>query len=446
MIFWIGVGIVLLGLMVLVHEWGHFVIARLVGVRVEIFSIGFGPRLAGVKRGDTDYRVSAVPLGGYVKMAGDQPGEEDRTGAPDEFFSKPRWQRTLIVLGGPTVNILTAILVLWGLFFINYERPAFLDEPPIIASVLPNSAAEQAGLQAGDRIVKFGHGNTGTWHDLLIETALASTAEVSTVFERDGAQVTTRLSLPSRAKDDPWLVGWRANIPAIVVGVQAESPGDRAGLKPGDLLLRIQGEPVHMSLGEIAESPVSRHIQEANGQPVTLEVERTGKVITIQATPVETDQGEGKRWVLGIIHLPAPRMIEKDLTLLQALPVALEETQSLARRMIDLVARLFTGRAGLGGVAGPVGITYFIGMQGEQGGWLPVINLTAAISLSLGILNLLPIPILDGGHILFFAIEGVIRRDLSVTVKERLSQAALAFFLLVFALVMYNDIARILSN
>ncbi len=444
-IFWIPVAIVLLGLLVLVHEWGHFVIARLVGVRVETFSIGFGPRLAGVKRGATDYRISAVPLGGYVKMAGDQPGEEDRTGAPDEFFSKSRWKRTLIVLGGPVMNLVTAVAVLAGVYVVHYERPAILDEPPIVAAVLPDSPAAVAGVQAGDRILRVGSGSTPTWHDVRIETALAGRPSVPVEVERGGARVPLQLSLPERGELDLGEVGWIPDIFPIVSGVVVDGPAGRAGIKPGDLLLAINGEKIRIS--PEGQNPISQRLQTLGGQPVVLTIEREGKAQEITVTPEYGDHPEGKRWLLGLQYGPHLRMVARDLTLGEAVVASVQTNVAMGGRMLDLVGRLFTGRASLRSVSSPVGIVHSMGTQGEEGGWLPVLNLTALISLSLGILNLLPIPILDGGHILFFAIEGVIRRDLSVTVKERLSQAALAFLLLVFAFAVYNDIAtRILSN
>ncbi len=440
---WILVGIALLGLMVLVHEWGHFVIAKLVGVRVEIFSIGFGKRLWGITRGPTDYRVSALPFGGYVKMAGDNPAE-DRSGAPDEFFSKPRWQRTLIVLGGPTVNILTAVLLLAGVFYVHYERPAVLDEPPVVAAVLSESPAGAAGVQPGDRILQIGAGSTATWEDVGIETALASGPAVPVVVQRGEQSLTLQLTLPERGQPGLWDVGWLPDISPIVIRVSPTGPAAKAGVKPGDLLLALNGEKLRIS--PEGQNPISQRLQQLGGQPAVLLIERDGKQQEITLTPEYGDHPDGKRWLLGLEYGPHFRTVRKQLTLPQALQESVHMNVSMGGRMLDLVARLFTGRASLRGVSGPVGIVHVTGTQGEQGGWLAVLNLTAAISLSLGILNLLPIPILDGGHILFFAIEGVLRRDLSLTLKERLSQVAMGFLLLVFVFVMYNDIVRIFFN
>src|SRR6202163_3072785 len=155
-------GALVLGILVLVHEWGHFVVAKLCGVRVDVFSIGFGTRLWGYKRGDTDYRVSALPLGGYVKMADDNP-LEDRKGDPDEFLSKPRWQRVLIALAGPAMNIILSIVLIAGVYMHGSKEPAYVDQPVVLAGVLPDSAAQKAGLAAGDRIVKINGANNPTW-------------------------------------------------------------------------------------------------------------------------------------------------------------------------------------------------------------------------------------------------------------------------------------------
>jgi regulator of sigma E protease len=239
-------------------------------------------------------------------------------------------------------------------------------------------------------------------------------------------------------------VGWLPDIHPIVRRVVTDGPAGRAGLRPGDVLLALNGESIRIS--PEGHNPISERLQKLGGQPVALTIEREGRQLDLTVTPEYGDHPDGKRWLLGLEYGPHLRTVVKDLSLGEAIAMSVEDNISMGRRMLDLVGRLFTGRTSPQNVSGPVGIVHMSGVVGEQGGWLAVLNLAVLISLSLGILNLLPIPILDGGHILFFAIEGVLRRDLSVTLKERLSQAALAFFLLVFVFVMYNDIARILSN
>ncbi|MBI2956119.1 MAG: RIP metalloprotease RseP [Acidobacteria bacterium] len=438
---WVLWAIVLLGLMILVHEWGHFIVCRLLGVRVEIFSIGFGPRLAGWQRGPTDYRVSALPLGGYVKMAGDTPGPE-RTGAPDEFFSKPRWQRVLIVLGGPTMNIVSAVALLTGVFAVRYERPAYLEEPAVIGAVLPDSAAARAGLEPGDRILRLGAAEIPTWEKAVLETVLAPAGPTRLEVERAGAAVQLQLEVPPETEQDPWRIGWVPDSRPVVLSVQPGSPAERAGLRPGDILQEMNGEPLYPSPS--GESAISQRLQGWGGEPVELTIEREGVEQQVSLTPIYGDHPEGKRWILGLSH--GPRTVRKDLTVPQAFSESVKRNSEITVQMLGLVGRLVTGRASLRGVQGPVGIVHFTGEVGEQGGWLPVINLMALLSLSLGVLNLLPIPVLDGGHILVFSIEGVLRRDLSLRLKERLVQLGFLFLVLVFAVVMYNDIARIYRN
>ncbi|MDA2914160.1 RIP metalloprotease RseP [Acidobacteriia bacterium AH_259_A11_L15] len=439
---WILVGILILGLMILVHEWGHFVVAKLFGVRVNVFSLGFGPRLFGVRRGATDYRVSALPLGGYVSMAGESPMDE-RSGALDEFLSKPRWQRVLIALAGPAMNILVAVLVLAGLYYSHYERAAFLEEPAVVAAVLPDSPAEEAGIEPGDIVVRFGGARRPTWEDLLVEAALANNQAVGMEVERQGESVALQLAVPEEAQRNPWKVGWIPDVMAVVRRVQAGSPAEQAGLQPGDVLLALNGRPVRVSPGTGGYGAVSQWLQKLGGQAVTLTIEREGVRQPLTVTPT---YGDDKRWILGFEYAGQVHMVSKELTLWQAMEASVRTNANLAVRMVDLVGRLFTGRVSLGSVQGPVGIVDVVGRIGEQAGLPAVVNLMALISLSLGILNLLPIPVLDGGHIAFLAVEGMIRRDLSLRLKERVMQAGIVFILLVFVVVMYNDIARIIRN
>jgi regulator of sigma E protease len=439
--FWILVGIGVLGVMVLFHECGHFLVAKLLRVRVLVFSIGFGPRLLGMKRGATDYRLSALPLGGYVRLAGDNPAEE-RAGARDEFLSQPRGHRALIVLAGPVTNILLAVAVLTGLYAYRYERPAFLDQPAVLAAVRPDSPAAEAGLEPGDRIVAFGSLRQPTWEQLLIESTLAESGPVRMEVERAGEILERELILPGITPEDPGQLGWVPDQRLMVETVQAQSPAERAGFRRGDLLLALGGSALRpTATGEI---PLSEQVQRAGGQPLLLTIERHGERQDIPVTPVFGDHPEGKRWLIGV-NVRA-ETVRQDLTLAQALGKAGEENLRMGGQMLTFLARLVTGRASMRGLQGPIGIVRYSGEAGEQGGWLAVLNLTVLISLSLGILNLLPIPILDGGHLAVLGVEAVRQRDLSLTLKERLTQVGLVFLLLVFAVVMYNDIVRIFFN
>jgi regulator of sigma E protease len=342
-------GGIVLGILVLVHEWGHFIVAKLCGVRVDVFSIGFGKRLWGVKRGDTDYRVSALPLGGYVRMAGDNPVEE-RTGAPYEFLSRPRWQRFLIAIAGPATNIALTFLILWGIY-------AFVDIP---------------------------------------------------------------------------------YVPPTIDQVQAGSAAEKSGLKAGDVIVSIDGKSGRTSADSVAA------IRGSDGQPIHLIVNRGGKDVPLTISPVHQKAPDGEMtWMIGA-GIVSREGRERE-GLIGGAQHAVQETIFDTRQIGQVLVGLFDGKVSVHDLAGPVGIVQLSG-EAAKSGPLTLLDLTAVISLNLGLLNLLPIPILDGGHVLMLAIEGLLRRELSLTFKERFVQVGLVFLLSVFAFVMYSDILRVIQQ
>ena len=423
-----------LGVMVLVHEWGHFVIARLFGVRVEVFSIGFGPRLFGFKRGPTDYRLSALPLGGYVRMAGDNPAEE-RKGDPDEFLSKPRWQRVLIALAGPTTNFLMAVVLTAALFMHGGEQPSYADKPVVVAGVVKDSPAQKAGIQPGDHIVSFGGVKDPTWDRLALELALSAPGHSEPVtIERNGQLTTTSVE----SEPQPFtVIGYPAE-PVIVGSVAHGLPAEKAGLKEGDVIVAASGQKL------MAPSQFSEIVQQSAGNPMTLEILRDAQPQTLQLRPIWGDPGDGMpRWQIGITFrfVTSPRRYSGP----QALVKATQFHIVLANKLIYLVGELFTGRVSLKQVQGPLGIVQESSRAAKRG-FGDLISLMALVSLNLAILNLLPIPILDGGHILMLSIEGLLRRDLSLKIKERFVTVGMVFLLLVFLIVMYNDVLRLFPN
>jgi regulator of sigma E protease len=423
-----------LGVMVLVHEWGHFVIARLFGVRVEVFSIGFGPRLFGVKRGPTDYRISALPLGGYVRMAGDNPAEE-RRGDPDEFLSKPRWQRVLIALAGPTTNFLMAVVLTAALFMHGGEQPSYADKPVVVAGVVKDSPAQKAGIQPGDRIVSFGGVKDPTWDRLALELALSAPGHSEPLtIERNGQLITTSVE----SQPQPFaVIGYPAEM--VIVGSVAHGmPAEKAGLRDGDVIVAANGQKL------MAPSQFSEIVQQSGGNAMTLEIVRDGQPQTVQLRPIWGDPGDGMpRWQIGITFrfVTSPRRYAAP----QALVKATQFHIVLANKLIYLVGELFTGRVSLKQVQGPLGIVQESSRAAKRG-FGDLISLMALVSLNLAILNLLPIPILDGGHILMLAIEGLLRHDLSLKIKERFVTVGMVFLLLVFLIVMYNDVLRLFPS
>jgi regulator of sigma E protease len=438
-----AIGIVLvLGVIILVHEWGHFIIARLFGVRVDVFSIGFGPRLFGFKWGVTDWRLSAVPLGGYVRMAGQDITDVDSndqapTGAPDELMSKPRWQRALISVAGPTVNLIFPILLLSAYYlFSGVPYAAFLNKPIVVAAPPTQQAAASDSLQSGDRVVSVNSLKNPTWEQvqsLLARTAPGTSLKVE--VENNGATRTITLPLKNDPTARPF--GYFP-IPARISEVASGTPADHAGLRAGDVVRAINGQKI-----EYWDQFVEL-VRGSGGKTLQLEVERGGQTLSLSVTPKQglADTTDTK-YQIGVA--PEPALAYKRVGPVQALSEAGSRTWEIVEDTIGVFGKLFSGRVSVKQLQSVVGISRAAGEAVSQGAFT-VISLMALISVNLGILNLLPIPILDGGHILLLSLEGIRRRDFSLAFKERFIQVGLVFLLVLFAYVMYNDVVRLLPS
>jgi regulator of sigma E protease len=438
--------LIVLGIMVLVHEFGHFAVAKFFRVRVEVFSIGFGKRLLGFRRGDTDYRLSLLPLGGYVKMAGETPGET-RTGDPDEFASHPRWQRILIGLAGPVANFILAFVLMTGLYMMHNEVQNFLSGPAVTDYIPPDSAAGHAGIQAGDRIVRFDKDKNPTWEQVQMRSALDVNSEVPVTLERnvDGKNqlINTQLYLADPTKGDDFDVESIGLLPKVQNGplgvrdVMPGNPADKAGLQSGDSILSINGHEVH------SVAAVMAVLQQTQGKPANMTVLRKDQTLQMSAQPIWGDDGTGRMgYRLGFHPALAPFHVEQ-------LPVGKAIAQSVTFNLnnsgyiLDVLKRLVTRRSNVQQLSGPIGIARETGEAVTMPGWQPLIALMSLISLNLGIFNLLPIPILDGGMILLLMIEGTLRRDLNQEFKERVYQVAFVMLILFAAFVMFNDVAKL---
>jgi regulator of sigma E protease len=427
---------VVLGIMIFVHEWGHFIAAKICGVRVEVFSLGFGTRLWGFKRGDTDYRISALPFGGYVRMAGDNPLEE-RTGASYEFLSQPRWNRFCIAVAGPAMNLLLALFIFWGIFWIGgVPTPAYLRQAPVVAAVVENSSIS-SGVQPGDRIVSVNGVKTPTWAKAAAQVAKLNPSDhLALVVERNSSQQTLDLGVPSKVDVDQ-LIGyplWPPVADEIAIGY----PAERAGLKSGDLFLSINGQPV------VTWQQMVDIVRHSDGRPLNLLVRRDGREIPFTITPIHGMDQDGQMvWQIG---LSAKLTSDYDrLPLIESASQAAMATLMGCRQIGTVLAGLFTGKVSVRHLLGVVGIARESGRAAERGAE-DLLTLTAVISLNLGLLNLLPIPILDGGHVLLLAIEGLLRRDLSIAFKERFVQVGLVFLLGIIGFVMYSDILNLIQS
>jgi regulator of sigma E protease len=431
-------GAVVLGVLVLLHEWGHFVAAKLCGVRVDVFSIGFGPRIWGVKRGDTDYRLSALPLGGYVRMAGDNPVEE-RTGAPYEFLSRPRWQRFIIAVAGPLTNIVLTFLIFWGILaFVGKPQDVALLQPADVVAI-PASASKVSGIQPGDRILKANGVDTPTWDALYtqVEKALPGSA-LSIVVSRGGTQQTLDIPVPQgQTSTDPGL-GYPA-LPPVTDEIGSGTPAEKAGMKAGDTILSINGKQI------ITWPQLVDGVRNSDGYTLRFVVRREdNKEAALDITPVKQMSPDGQmNWQIGVAGKTQETYEHQGI--IEAAKGGVSDTLFFARLIGDVVAGLFRGKVSVHDLAGPVRIVQMSGQAAKRGP-ITLLRWIAYISLDLGLLNLLPIPILDGGHVLLLAIEGALRRDLSITVKERFVQVGLVFLLGLFAFVMYSDILSLIQR
>jgi regulator of sigma E protease len=430
---------VVLGFMILIHEFGHYAVAKLLGVRVEVFSIGFGKRLLGFRKGDTDYRISAIPLGGYVKMSGENPMDE-RTGDPAEFMSHSRWHRFLIAIAGPSMNILLAIFLLTTVYMVHYEYPVFRDQPAVIRGVKHDSPAAQAGLQPGDRIIKIDGIENPTWEQLQPRVWLSPNQPLTVTIQR-GNQVFQKTIVPQAVtSSEVGSAGWFPEEPVIVDQVETNTPAAKAGIKEGDRIVALDGQPLRS-----IEAMIDR-LQQTKDKPVDLTVIRGDQTLNFHVSPVlaKTDDPKEQRYRLGFLNKSEMKVTK--LPFAQALSLSLEQNKKYSLLILELAKKIVERKVSLRAVSGPIGIAQDAGYAARQKGWTPLLELTAGISLNLGIFNLLPIPILDGGVILFLFIEGLMRRDVSLRIKERVYQAAFVFLVLFAVMVIYNDLMKTLPG
>lgn len=428
-----------LGIMVLVHEFGHYAVAKLCGVRVEVFSVGFGKRIFGFRRGDTDYRLSVLPLGGYVKMSGENPMEA-RTGDPGEFMSHPRWQRFLIAIAGPAMNILLAIGLLTGVYMVHYVHDIYLDQPTQIGWVLNNSSAEKAGLREGDVITHVDNLKNPVWEDTLYKVMLSPGQTLNVSYRRGDNEYQTKLTPDTVGTNRIGEAGMRPYEQVTVGEADPKLPAYQAGVRSGDVIVGVNGTPVH-SLFTIHQA-----LADGKGAPMQVTARRNGQEMHFTVTPyLLTDPSDGeKAYRLGFT--PATQQHVDKLPFGQAFNRSLEQNKKFSLLIFELVQKMIERKVSVKQMDGPIGIMKASGEAARQQGWIPLLSLMAAISLNLAIFNLFPIPILDGGIIMLLFIESLMRRDISIQIKERIYQAAFVFLLLFAVMVIYNDIAKSLPD
>jgi regulator of sigma E protease len=416
-----------LGVMVLIHEWGHYIVAKKLGVTVKVFSIGFGKRLWGWHKNGTDYRISALPFGGYVKMAGDNPLEAT-TNDPGEFLNHPRWHRFLIALAGPAVNILFAIVMLGLIFHYRYERPL----PAVVGTVEQGSPVQQAGLQPGDRIKAIAGKQDPNWQDIMAAIALNPNQPVEMTIERGGQEQTIRFAPKVETPDQTGSPDFEPAQPMTVTQLVPGDPAEKAGIRVGDTITKVDGHPVFSVIG------LRKHLQTANGGPVQIELSRKGELLTLQVTPKNGGTAEKPLYQIGMLSNPI-EVVRLPWT--QAFAQSWTENKQNALLIVELLKKMVERKVSMKAMSGPVGIAQMSG-QAARSGFPTLLAFMCLISINLGVMNLLPIPILDGGVILLLAIEGLMRRDISLNIKERIYQASFVFLVVFAAIVVFNDISK----
>ncbi|HUK89620.1 MAG TPA: RIP metalloprotease RseP [Blastocatellia bacterium] len=479
--------VAVLGAMIVIHEFGHFIVAKLFRVRVEVFSIGFGKRLIGFRKGDTDYRVSLVPLGGYVKLAGemtDEPspaspghkmtqkieaaiGARDAEGEhssidhdhaedapaggfdPNEFRAKPKWQRLCILFAGPAMNVLTALMIPAALAMIHYEVPAYLNKPAVVGDVRPGSAAEEAGLKPGDLIVKVGDQGNPTWGDFMDRVGLNPDILLPVTIKR--GDETKQIDLRPKADNlDEQKIGDAGLVPALgpnakllVADLSKGSPAEAAGLKPGDRLLAFNGAPLEQDYA--GRSTLIHGIENSGGKPITITVERNGSTVDVQGTPHQ-DSGSYK---FGFFTAVEDDTVVTKLPLAAAMKFSYQSNlHILDLTKVALGQVLKRERSAGDTFAGPIQILKFSGEAARQG-IAPLFSLMALLSLNLGIFNLLPIPVLDGGTIFMILLDsvlGLVGFSLTVKIKERMQTAGLVLLMVLMAFVIINDLRKVIPS
>ncbi|MGH9603314.1 MAG: RIP metalloprotease RseP [Terriglobales bacterium] len=425
--------VVVLGVMIVIHEFGHYAAAKYFGVRVEVFSVGFGKRLLGFKRGDTDYRISLIPLGGYVKMSGENPMDE-QSGDPGEFGSHPRWQRLIIAVAGPAMNIVLAIVLLTGVYMVHYEHRVYMDQPALIGWVEEGSVGAKEGFLPGDRIVKIDGIVNPTWEQAIPHILLNPNQPVEIAVQR-GEQVIRKIVRPeSVGPNEVGDLGLEPDQPNIITSLEEGMPAELAGLQVGDEILAVDGIPIRSVLPQLR-----KHLKEKREQAVQIAVRRDGKTRDFTVAAVKTEIEGQEFYRIGVASIPTH--VDK-LPFRQAFLKSLETNKKFSLLIVEMAQKLVQRKVSLRQIDGPIGIAGAAGAAARQEGWTPILLLTAAISLNLGVFNLFPIPILDGGLILMLLIESTIRRDINLVIKERIYQAAFVFLVLFAAMVIYNDIAK----
>jgi regulator of sigma E protease len=421
-----------LGVLVFVHELGHFLAAKRVGIRVIKFQLGFNPTIASFRRGDTEYGIGALPLGGYVKMAGETT-EDEIAGQPDEFLSKTRWERFQVLIMGPVMNLLLAFVLLAVVLYQGAEVGSYEDQPVVVGSVAAGSPAAKADIAPGDRIVSVADHRVDTWEQFYMTVGARPNREITVGLLRNGLDVMRTLTpvvAPGQSRFEIGDIGVLPNVHPHLTSVNAGEPGARGGLMKGDIITAVDGAV--MTFHAQFRDAIAKH----PGKTMTVSILRDGKPMDLTITP----DTHGTIGWLGVLPVDDTRSIKP--TFVEALGLSARRNVQMAGMIGQTIWGLVTRQLSPKQLMGPIAIAQVSG-ETAQLGWIALISLMATISLNLGLLNLMPIPLLDGGHIFIMGLEGLARRDFSVRVKEKMLLAGFVVLMTLMVTVIYNDLTRI---
>lgn len=420
------------GVLVFVHEFGHFFMGKLNKVKIEVFSWGYGKRLFGLKKGDTDYRVSAFPLGGFVKFSGEEALGLERPLADHDFTAKKRWQRFLIIFMGPAMNIVLAIFLFSIINMVGVTVPEYQEQAPVIGWIEPGSPADKTDLRVDDEILSIDGKKTKTWNDVELAVGTKPERLITLEIKRGEEILSIELMTEKRTRFEMGYAGFFAKILTQVYIVSPNSPAEKGGLMPGDVILAINYKPVlYYTFVEI--------IEKSAGKELDFFVRRGDETVNLQITP----RLKGKIGKIGMQQIP--ESVIKKYALFPAVGKSLDDSRKLTFLVVNFIKDLATGQASARQLGGPIEIAN-ISYAAFRMGFLAMIQWIALISLQLGIINLFPIPVLDGGHILVLALEGMTRRDFSPKVKQVVMQIGFLIFIFLIVFAILNDITRRLPN
>lgn len=426
--------LIVIGIIIFIHESGHFSMAKLFGIPVSTFSLGFGPKLFGFRRKETEYRISAIPLGGYVKIH----GMEDQEATPDDpnsFYNRPRYQRFLVLFMGVGFNFLLAITFITIALNQGFQVGQSSEMPALVGYVMPDSPAARAGIQPGDVILQMDGRQTPTWQEVHQSTMLNPDENISIQFRRGDQVMEKAVRLGREPENGFGMLGVAPVLRLMIAEVVKGRPAEKAGLLANDIVKSINGVEVHS-----VEWAVSA-VQNSGGKPISITVQRKQGAGNVDRDFSITPAQDNGVWKIGVAFTPDEPMILKKLSL----PAALGESFRTCKEQIALhgiyLSRLFQGKLTLKATSGPFGIAK-MSQAARETGLSRFLLFIGIVSFDIGLINLLPIPALDGGHLFFLIVEGIIRRELSVKLKERVTMVGFFFLIGVMVVVLYYDILK----